>query len=61
VHHCEECDHDNQNLERDEDGDFVCEECGHVIPEDNALVIREEEVCTLGGKTEATRDPTHRL
>ena len=29
--HCSNCGHDNEDLEPDEDGDLVCEECGHVI------------------------------
>ncbi|KAG7361547.1 TFIIB zinc-binding protein [Nitzschia inconspicua] len=31
VYHCNNCDHDNEDLSEDEDGDLVCEECGHVI------------------------------
>lgn len=31
VYHCLNCGHDNEDLTEDEDGDFVCEECGHVI------------------------------
>jgi len=31
VYHCNHCDHDNEDLSEDEDGDLVCEECGHVI------------------------------
>lgn len=30
---CAECGHENHNLEPDEDGDLVCEQCGTVIPE----------------------------
>ena len=41
VHCCVHCGHENTNLERDEDGDLVCEECGHVIPEENVLVVAE--------------------
>lgn len=29
--HCNHCEHDNDDLSVDEDGDYVCEECGHVI------------------------------
>mmetsp|Transcript_46082 Transcript_46082/g.112544 ORF Transcript_46082/g.112544 Transcript_46082/m.112544 type:complete len:536 (+) Transcript_46082:66-1673(+) len=36
IHTCVQCGHGNLNLEPDEDGDYVCEECGHVIPEGNA-------------------------
>jgi DNA-directed RNA polymerase subunit RPC12/RpoP len=32
VYTCRNCDHENEDLEPDEDGDLVCEECGHVIP-----------------------------
>lgn len=35
VHICEHCDHENRNLERDEEGDLVCQECGHVIEEES--------------------------
>jgi DNA-directed RNA polymerase subunit RPC12/RpoP len=31
IFHCENCEHDNVDLSEDEDGDFVCEECGHII------------------------------
>jgi DNA-directed RNA polymerase subunit RPC12/RpoP len=31
VFHCNNCEHDNEDLSEDEDGDLVCEECGHVI------------------------------
>lgn len=31
MYHCNNCDHDNEDLSEDEDGDLVCEECGHVI------------------------------
>jgi transcription initiation factor TFIIIB Brf1 subunit/transcription initiation factor TFIIB len=31
IFHCNNCDHDNEDLSEDEDGDLVCEECGHVI------------------------------
>ena len=31
IYHCNYCDHDNEDLSEDEDGDLVCEECGHVI------------------------------
>jgi DNA-directed RNA polymerase subunit RPC12/RpoP len=41
VHTCAHCGHENMNLERDEDGDLVCEECGHVIPEENTMVVAE--------------------
>ena len=30
---CVDCGHENYDLEPDEDGDYVCEECGAVIPE----------------------------
>jgi hypothetical protein len=31
-HHCTNCDHENDpDLSEDEDGDLVCQECGHVI------------------------------
>mmetsp|Transcript_45664 Transcript_45664/g.69827 ORF Transcript_45664/g.69827 Transcript_45664/m.69827 type:complete len:464 (+) Transcript_45664:135-1526(+) len=36
VHHCKHCDHDNEDLSEDEDGDLVCEECGHVIEPEEA-------------------------
>jgi transcription initiation factor TFIIIB Brf1 subunit/transcription initiation factor TFIIB len=35
VHKCVDCGHENHNLERDEDGDLVCEQCGAVIPEES--------------------------
>lgn len=40
VHTCNQCGHENVNLEKDEDGDFVCQECGYVIepPSDNQVV-----------------------
>lgn len=44
IHTCVQCGHGNLNLEPDEDGDYVCEECGHVIPEDNA-VAASGQVC----------------
>uniref|UniRef100_A0A7S4ABM1 PDZ domain-containing protein n=2 Tax=Pseudo-nitzschia australis TaxID=44445 RepID=A0A7S4ABM1_9STRA len=31
IYHCDHCGHDNEDLSVDEDGDFVCEECGHVV------------------------------
>lgn len=31
IFHCNNCGHDNEDLSEDEDGDLVCEECGHVI------------------------------
>lgn len=31
IHHCNHCGHDNEDLSEDDDGDLVCEECGHVI------------------------------
>jgi hypothetical protein len=34
-YHCENCEHDNVNPERDEDGDLCCEECGEVLAEQN--------------------------
>jgi hypothetical protein len=34
----------NKNCEKDEDGDYVCEECGYTIPVDTALVVKEETV-----------------
>jgi DNA-directed RNA polymerase subunit RPC12/RpoP len=33
VYPCANCNHNNVNPERDEDGDLVCEECGHILPE----------------------------
>lgn len=31
IYHCDHCGFDNEDLSLDEDGDYVCEECGHVI------------------------------
>eukprot|EP00536_Pseudo-nitzschia_multiseries_P012154 jgi/Psemu1/31075/gm1.31075_g len=31
IFHCEHCGVNNEDLRMDEDGDYVCEECGHVI------------------------------
>ena len=40
IYRCDHCNHENKNLEKDEDGDLVCQECGHAIQEDT-LAIRE--------------------
>jgi DNA-directed RNA polymerase subunit RPC12/RpoP len=32
------CNHENRNLEKDEDDDLVCQECGHVIPDDTDVI-----------------------
>ena len=47
MHKCKQCGHGNKDLERDEDGDLVCEECGYTIPEENALVAADNEVSTV--------------
>mmetsp|Transcript_5323 Transcript_5323/g.15456 ORF Transcript_5323/g.15456 Transcript_5323/m.15456 type:complete len:509 (+) Transcript_5323:148-1674(+) len=31
IFHCDHCGVNNEDLRMDEDGDYVCEECGHVI------------------------------
>ena len=31
---CDHCNFENENLEPDEDGDYVCQECGHVMEPD---------------------------
>ena len=46
IHYCERCDYENKNLERDEEGDFVCEQCGSVIPEDNGKKAGDNEKST---------------
>lgn len=51
VHICDDCGFENHNLERDEDGDLVCEQCGAIVPEDNALVEAK------GGKDEKYECP----
>mmetsp|Transcript_4735 Transcript_4735/g.5385 ORF Transcript_4735/g.5385 Transcript_4735/m.5385 type:complete len:574 (-) Transcript_4735:354-2075(-) len=41
ISNCKHCGHDNVDLVVDEDGDLVCEECGHVIekpPSDNDII-----------------------
>jgi transcription initiation factor TFIIIB Brf1 subunit/transcription initiation factor TFIIB len=48
VHKCKNCGHDNKDLEPDEDGDLVCEECGYTIPEEeDALAAVDNEVRTV--------------
>lgn len=44
---CDHCNFENANLEPDEDGDLVCEECGHVIEPD---VIHICEHCDYENK-----------
>jgi DNA-directed RNA polymerase subunit RPC12/RpoP len=34
IYKCMHCDHLNEDLEPDEDGDLVCQECGHVMEPD---------------------------
>lgn len=43
IHYCERCDYENKNLERDEEGDFVCEQCGSVLPEESGKESGDED------------------
>ena len=63
VIHCEHCDYENVNLVPDEDGDFVCDECGHVIdppsesaPEDVGTVYKCEHCDHLNENLEPDAD-----
>lgn len=37
--HCPHCDHDNENLTEDEEGDLVCENCGNVIEGEDGVSL----------------------
>ena len=43
VHQCPDCGYENHNLERDEEGDLVCEQCGAIISEETALATVQDE------------------
>ena len=37
ITHCPHCDHDNEDLSPDEEGDLVCENCGTVIEDEGGV------------------------
>jgi hypothetical protein len=45
IDHCIHCNHDNADLSEDEDGDLVCESCGHVIGDDAEVSAHVARMC----------------
>eukprot|EP00934_Nitzschia_sp_Nitz4_P006090 Nitzschia sp. Nitz4//scaffold75_size92586//24921//30479//NITZ4_004847-RA/size92586-augustus-gene-0.88-mRNA-1//-1//CDS//3329557681//6080//frame0 len=41
IHTCPDCGYENHNLEKDDEGDLVCEQCGTVIPDDGGNADEE--------------------